>query len=126
MKVFLSYAPEDRDVAQPLAADLRSGGYDVYPDAHWPERVEAAMRQAEAFIVLLSPAAVASPFVEQEIKLALVSEHLANRVIPVVVGASSIPWILEEMEPIRVSRRSRTLGTTVLERLQRSEGVPAR
>lgn len=120
MKVFLSYASEDRQAAHALANALRGAGHDVYPAAHWPDDVEAAVKRADAFVVLLSAAAVGSPFVDQEIRLALVSERLANRVIPVVVQPTRIPWILEKMDPITAATRPGNVGRAVIERLQQS------
>jgi len=118
MKVFLSYSPEDRGLAQRLGDDLRRRGHDVYPAAHWPENVEAAVRRADAFVAILSPAAVASPFVQREVSLALVSERLADRLIPVVLQGAEIPWILEKMAPISVGRTLRDLGGAVSARLE--------
>ncbi len=118
MKVFLSYASEDREVAQQLAKNLRHVGHDVYPTAHWPQDVGAALNRAEAFVVMLSPAAVGSPFVNQEIKLALVSERLENRVIPVVLKTPiQIPWILQTMRPIKSTTNPTALARMINERL---------
>lgn len=126
MNVFLSYAADDRQTAHALAAALRGAGHDVYPAAHWPDNVEAAVRRADAFVVLLSAAAVGSPFVDQEIRLALVSERLANRVIPVVVQPTRIPWILEKMDPITVAGKPGGIGPAVIERLQQTSDATAR
>lgn len=105
MKIFLSYASEDRERAHVIAESLRSEGHDVYPAKNWPKDVRAAVKRAEAFVVLLSPAAVGSPYVNEEIKQALVTERLADRVIPVVLQPSPhIPWILQTM---RRSQRNR-------------------
>jgi hypothetical protein len=127
MKVFLSYASEDREIAKTVADDLREAGHDVYPGAHWPQDVRAALNQADAFVVLLSPAAVGSPFVSQEIKLALVSERLENRVIPVVLKRSTqVPWILKTMEPITATAKPTAAGKAVSERLKESADSAAR
>jgi TIR domain len=126
MNVFLSYAHEDRADAQALAADLRAAGLDVYPGSHWPEDPKAAIGRADAFVVLLSPAAIKSPFVDQEIKLALVSAHLADKVVPVVVRATTVPWILDEMQPIRLVPKTPRSATAVLARLRHPARIPTR
>jgi hypothetical protein len=127
MKVFLSYASEDREAARTLAKGLRESGHDVYPGSQWPEDVRAALKRAEAFVVLLSPSAVGSPYVNQEIKHALVSERLENRVIPVILQASTqIPWILQTMHPIAATATPTTAAKAVNERLQQSADTAAR
>src|SRR5438445_12592683 len=120
MRVFLSYATQDRQAAHALADALRGVGHDVYPAAHWPDNVEGALKRAEAFVVLLSSAAVQSPFVDREIRLALTSQRLANRVIPVIVQPTRIPWILEKMNPITAATKPGTVARAVIQRLQQS------
>ena len=127
MKVFLSYASEDRELAHTLADDLRQLGHDVYPAAPWPSDVEAALRRADAFVVLLSPASVASPFVNQEIKIALVSQRLENRLIPLIVRPSTqVPWILRTMHPIKAVARSPKGVKAINDRLQQSANIASR
>ena len=119
MRVFLSYVSEDRDVASVIAEALRGEGHDVYPSANWPKSVAAALKRAEAFVVLLSPAAVGSPYVGEAIKLALVAERLEGRVIPVVLDPSTqMPWILQTMQPIASKRNARTAAELINQRLQ--------
>lgn len=119
MRVFFSYASEDRDVASAIADALRGEGHDVYPSANWPKNLGAALKRAEAFVVLLSPAAVGSPFVGEEIKLALVAERLEDRVIPVVLNPSTkVPWILQTMEPIAAKPNAKTAAELINKRLQ--------
>lgn len=101
MKVFFSYASEDRDIAHAIADALRQEGHDVYPSARWPKDVGAALNRAEAFVILLSASAASSPYVNQELRRALVSPRFADRVIPVALQASvPMPWILRTMSPI--------------------------
>lgn len=124
MKIFLSYASEDRERAHLIAEALRDEGHDVYPAKNWPQDVRAAMRRAEAFVVLLSPAAVNSPYVNEEIRQALVSERFAERVVPVVLQQSPhIPWILQTMEPIPAKPSPRTAAHVISKRLQRDSAA---
>ena len=120
MKIFLSYASEDREQAHVIAEALRDEGHDVYPAKSWPQDVRAAMRRAEAFVVLLSPAAVGSPYVNEEIQQALLSERFADRLVPVVLKASPhIPWILQTMQPIPAKPSPKIAARTISKRLQR-------
>lgn len=119
MKVFLSYASEDREIAGDIAESLRHAGHDVYPSRNWPKDLGAALRRAEGFVVLLSPASVGSPYVNEEIKLALVAEHLAGQVVPLVLTPSTqVPWILTTMQPIAVKSNPRLAADLVKRRLQ--------
>ena len=118
MKVFVSYASEDREVTQQVAEVLRKLGHDVYPTSQWPQDVSAALDRADAFVVMLSPAAVGSPFVNQEIRLALISENLEDRVIPVVLKPTTqVPWILQTLRPIRSKTNPSALAKTINKRL---------
>jgi hypothetical protein len=125
MKVFLSYVSEDRAVAAKVAENLRQAGHDVYPTPQWPQDIGAALSRAEAFVVMLSPAAVGSPFVNQEIRLALISEGLEDRVIPVVLKSSTqVPWILQTMRPIKAPTNAKALARKINERLKKvADGV---
>jgi len=124
MKIFLSYASDDRERAHVIAEALRDEGHDVYPAANWPRDVVAAMKRAEAFVVLLSPAAVGSPYVNEEIKQALVSERFADRVVPVVLQPSpDIPWILQTMQPISAKPSAKTAAHMISKRLQRDRAA---
>lgn len=60
-------------------------------------------------VVILSPEAVSSPWVGNEIAVALSSERFAGRLVPVVMKGTpiaSIPWILNTMSPVRMGRSS--------------------
>jgi hypothetical protein len=89
--------------------------------------VRAALNRAQAFVVLLSPAALGSPYVSQEIELALHSDRLENRVIPVVLQPSTqVPWILQTMHPISATAKPAAAAKVVNERLQQSADTAAR
>lgn len=121
MKVFLSYAQPDQDWAKKLGAGLQAAGLEVWdpaqqilPGDNWAAKVGVALERSDAMVVLLSPAAVASANVHNDIQYALGSPHFKDRLIPVVVrAAKNIPWILKELplleagqqEPRRVAAR---------------------
>jgi len=74
--VFISYAHEDADFANQLIADLRANGYacsidsDIEPGDKWLDRIAGAIRDSDAFIVILTPKALDSDSVLNEIGLA--------------------------------------------------------
>jgi hypothetical protein len=54
-------------------------------------------------VVLLSPAALTSAFVQREIEYALGDERFKGRLVPVVVrSVKEIPWILEKLDVLRI------------------------
>ena len=126
MYVFLSYDAADRATAARLAARLRRSGYNVYPNSDWPSNVTLAIRKADALVVLISPAAMDSPWVPQELNLAITSPKLAGRLIPVVVKPTpTMPWVLKSLAPVTlksdVAKTARKIGT----RLARIKAGPA-
>ena len=91
-RVFLSYAKRDDKLAQALRAALGKGGFAVWdaasrltPGDNWALEQGKALEDAEAMVVLLSPAALASDHVQREIDYALGEPRFKGRLIPVVV-----------------------------------------
>jgi len=74
--VFISYAREDQAYARELAADLRSRGFGVWMDDRidfgdrWWQTIVQAVGASAAIIVVMTPAAEVSEWVEKEILLA--------------------------------------------------------
>ena len=79
--LFLSYAKEDERAAAIVATALRARGYTVY-DWQDPERqagrfikeIEGAIQHADAYVALVSPHFMASPWCQRERELALQRE----------------------------------------------------
>ena len=73
------------------------------PGDNWAAMVGRALEESEAMVVLLTPAAVDSPYVKREIEYALGARNYSNRLVPVVVGdrkrvsTENIPWIVRGM-----------------------------
>ncbi len=74
--VFISYAREDQAYVRELAADLRGRGFGVWMDDRidfgdrWWRTIVQAVRSSAAVIVVMTPAAEQSEWVEKEILLA--------------------------------------------------------
>lgn len=94
-RIFISHAHEDRRVAQRLAGDLRQHGHDVWiaPDCidageSWVSAIDRGLHMSGVFLALLSPAAVRSPWVKSETRVAIQLEHQKKmRVLPVLLKA---------------------------------------
>lgn len=92
--VFASYAHEDADLVFQDIGYICDRGYRVWYDdgihagADWPDAIATAIERCAAFVVFLSPAAVASVNIRNEINYALetqkpiVAVHLAETALP--------------------------------------------
>ena len=105
---FLSYARADADFALRFAADLTAAGlaiwvdqHEIRPAAHWDREVEAALRAADAVIVILSPHSAASENVADEVSLAL---DAGKRVIPILMAPTSPPLRMARLQFIDATR----------------------
>lgn len=118
MKVFISHSHKDEALAKKVASILQDCGLDAWDDSeilpgeNWAEKTAQALNESEAMIVLLTPEALESPWVQREIEYALTKESYSHRLFPVVVGTSeevpreSIPWILRSLKVINLTEQS--------------------
>jgi hypothetical protein len=120
---FLSYAREDAEFVLRLAKDLRAGGagvwvdqLDIAPGQRWDRAVEDALAKCLQLVVILSPAAVESTNVMDEVSLALED---GKTVVPVLHRQCKIPFRLRRLQYVDLSldykaghdRLLETLGT---------------
>lgn len=95
-KVFLSYARADgQTAAARLRAELGRSGFEIWQDTQdmeggqaWKEQLRQALRQVDAVVVLMTPGAVASKYVEWEWEMAQMAE---KRVIPLLISPCDVP-----------------------------------
>jgi hypothetical protein len=131
-KVFLSYARSDQKLAHRLAHDITKAGFEVWydreqllPGDDWGRAVSNALQSADAMVVVMSPEAAETPSVQREVEYAVGSERYAGKLIPVVVGSSSkMPWILNKLQPVRVSRDVGAASEQVIAALEKSSSDP--
>jgi hypothetical protein len=113
MKVFLSYALPDQRWAHKLGSRLEVAGLDVWdpereilPGDNWGVKLGEALARSDAMVVLISPDAIGSRAVRNEIEFALGSARFSGRLIPVVVRPTrKIPWILKELPLVHLKER---------------------
>lgn len=115
MKVFLSYAKADEKLARRIADGLAQAGLsvrdyrrEILPGDLWAEKAARVLRESDAMVVLLTPNAIDSDWVNWEIEYALGNPAFKNRLVPVIVGPpdripkQSIPWILWELQTVNL------------------------
>jgi hypothetical protein len=101
--VFLSHSHQVNRFASRLAADLQAHGADVWVDLteiqhdDFLKRINEGLKDREWLVLVMTPAALASPWVQLEVDAAyaLVIMKRMRGVIPVVAR----PWQLEDIPP---------------------------
>lgn len=92
--VYLSYAREDRPLAERVAADLRARGFDVLvdvtiaPGRTWDEVIGRQLHDAKAVVALFTKNSVQSNFIREEASIA----QSQAKLIPVVFGKVGAPF----------------------------------
>jgi hypothetical protein len=114
MKIFLSHARRDDDLARQLAARLTRGGFTVWnseeeivPGDNWAKKTGKALDNSELMVFLLTPTALESDQLQQDIDFALQSRKFEGRVFSVLVGSTrrknkNVPWILLKLPHCQV------------------------
>jgi TIR domain len=94
VQVFLSYSSDDRAVAESIRSALKRQGVDIVPweqvlkpGTYWASEIGRAIESADAFVVLLSKAAIESEWVQFEIASAIAAEARSDykRILPILV-----------------------------------------
>ena len=77
-KIFLGYSRANTDFAIRLAKELKSVGFHIWVDvldipvgSRWDVEVEKALKECEIFMIVLTPSAIASENVKDEIGYAI-------------------------------------------------------
>src|ERR1700690_1984158 len=86
--VFVSYSRRDGDFVGRLAHSIEDRGKQVWLDVEgiadgevFPEAIKRAIEQSDAFVFVITPASVASPYCEHEVEYA---REMAKRIVPVL------------------------------------------
>src|SRR4051812_33724098 len=93
--IFVSYARRDTTEVDRIVEALRGAGYRVWIDRGgifgarlWRKEIVAAIRDSNAFVIALSPHAVASTNVQKEL---ILSDQYGRHVVPVLLAKTTIP-----------------------------------
>ena len=94
-QIFISHATADSAFAHRLAADLRRDGFDIWiaPESirsgeQWVRAINRGLEESGVMVLVLTPAAAASPWVEMETNVAIELERSQE--------AAFIPLLLEK------------------------------
>jgi hypothetical protein len=129
---FLSYAREDSAFVLRLAADLKARGANVWmdqldipPGRQWDREVERALNGCTEMLVILSPAAVSSNNVMDEVAFAL---EEGKTVIPILQCDCRIPFRLRRLQRADLAADyelglQRLLGVLAVEDQVAPEGI---
>src|SRR5688500_711113 len=108
-QVFLSYAHEDGRSMAAVRDAVARAGFDVWTDAHlqpgtesWTRAIQAAIDDAVAVVVVLSPAAKRSKWVNREVHYAL---EQGVPVIPVLAegtARTSVPFAIIDVQLVDI------------------------
>lgn len=94
MKIYLSHASKDVNLAYPLAQQLRTRGFSVWvsdeeitPGDNWAKKTGKALDESELMVILLTAGAMKSDRVRRDIEYAIGSMKFKDRVYSVFVGS---------------------------------------
>jgi hypothetical protein len=115
-EVFLSHSHHDQKLLLRVAGELRRHGVSVWYSQHgivgaqkWISEIGKALGRCDWFIVLLTPNAVKSVWVEREVTMALTDHRRYNgRIIPVLARKCRQPqfmWPLAGVQMISFTLR---------------------
>lgn len=109
-ELFLSHSSQDRQFAARLAEVLRGHGIRVwYSQTHikgaqqWHDEIGKALKRCDWFTVVLSPSAVRSMWVKNELLFALNQHRYRNRIAPVLYKKckyDNLSWTLSNFQII--------------------------
>jgi hypothetical protein len=104
---FLSYSQADKNFAIKLAKKLKSEGFHIWLDqldipvgSRWDEEIEKALVECQIFMVILTPSALASKNVKDEIMYAIESN---KHILPLVLEKCNVPFRLMRFQYVDFS-----------------------
>ncbi len=104
-RVFLSYAREDVETARKLAGVLADAGQTIWWDRHvhgganFSEEIDRELKNAEAVMVLWSPASIASAWVQDE----AAEGRDSGRLVPAILNSIKPPLGFRQLQCIDLS-----------------------
>jgi formylglycine-generating enzyme required for sulfatase activity len=101
-RTFISYSRVNKDFALKLAGELKSAGFSVWLDqldiptgSRWDNELERALEECQIFLLILTPAAIASENVKDEIGYAIDNR---KRILPILLEDCNMPLRLRRFQ----------------------------
>ena len=103
MRIFVSYAHQDKQMVDVIVDRLTLAGHEIWidhlrlrPGDNISRKIEDGIETSDAVLVVVSANSLSSKWVQQEFSLLALSEisKHASRVIPVLIDSSSVPSYL--------------------------------
>jgi hypothetical protein len=123
-EIFFSHASIDRVAADKIVFRLRRVGLRVwYSKTHlkgaqqWQAEIGAALKRCDWFVVLLSPAAVKSKWVERELAYALQHDQYDRHIVPLLLRGCNyerLSWTLGAIQMIDSTKGPEAGADTLL------------
>lgn len=130
--VFLSYAQQDKAMAQLLTLRLQDAGVDVWLDANiepgerWQDAVERKLHTSDYFIVLVSSAALDSRHFHTEVLKQGFIRELSDRsitVIPILLDDVELPDAIRHIQHIDFRTDPRAAVEDLVSRLESTVAI---
>ncbi len=109
-RAFISYSRINKEFATKLTKELRSAGYPVWFDqldiptgSRWDDEVEKALRECSIFLIILTPASIASENVKDEIGYAI--DH-GKRILPILLENCDVPLRLRRFQYVDFTNKN--------------------
>lgn len=127
--IFISHSSQDSEWCRCFATTLRQLGFDVWYDEHdihggsdWFNTIQTQLVARDCFIVILSPDAWNSPWVQREVELAYIKKH---RILPVLHRPTQVTGFLETIQMINaVDRDCSTAARMISDLLLQKPAAP--
>lgn len=127
-RVFISHGLAEVSMARRLANSLAGMGIDVVEPSeriaagdNFGSALAASLKSADGMVILLTPDAVNSPLLNQELTYALAHPRFKGRVVPVLARKTSdYPWILRHMHPVKFEGAVVSAAAEIAGRLRRN------
>lgn len=126
-KTFISYSRVNTEFALKLAKELRVEGFSIWFDqldipagSRWDREVEKALKECEIFMIIMTPAAIASENVLDEIGYAI--DH-GKKILPILLEMCDVPLRLRRFQYVDFTNKGFKDGYLSAKELLQNFGV---